>query len=119
MAAQDRFLQGGAHGALESIEIRFEMKVQVQSFMVDALETDRDFAVRGSALDTGKAGHASNGRTSWIHKRIRFQKLQIVQPLVDAAVIDQLFVRSESRRCVLDRGPRSCRRAGWWTGDAR
>ena len=62
MPAQHGFFQRGAQGAFECVEIRFEMKVRIQSFVIDTLESDSDFALRRGPLDTGEAGHAANRR---------------------------------------------------------
>ncbi len=103
-----------------AIQIRFQMKVQIQTAMVDALEADRDFAVLGGFVDAGRSRSCFGWAHSWSSiKRIRFQKLKLVQPLVDAAMIDQLFVRSDLARCGPDPEPRSCRRAGWWRAGGR
>jgi len=64
VAASDGALQGGAQIGLERVELRRQMKVQVQAAMVDALQDDRDLVRAGGLSSAGEARHAAYAHDS-------------------------------------------------------
>jgi hypothetical protein len=60
VTAQNRPLDSRAHYRFERIELRAQMKMQIQPAMVDAFQSDDDIALLDGFLDAGEAGHTSN-----------------------------------------------------------
>jgi len=58
--AQNGPFQRGPHQLLQRIQLRAQMKMQIQAAMVDAFQADDHIAVRGAFLDAGEAGHAAH-----------------------------------------------------------
>src|SRR5579872_1617777 len=62
VSTENSSLNSAADRAFEWIELGRQMEVKVQGAMIDALQTDRDFALRSGLVDAGEAGHAPDRR---------------------------------------------------------
>ena len=88
MPPSHAFFDNGPDIVLDWVQLPRQVKMQVECPVIDALQTDDNFALLDRPPDTGEP-------VILVRSKVHHLELKIVQPLVDAAVADQLLVRAD------------------------